>query len=86
MDPKTGQTVSYIQEVQKCIGTALTEKVSLVFRKEDGALSTVDSFKYCARVIHYDLGIPKFNYHSLRHTHATMASNAMEVFEKIAHS
>ena len=39
-------------------------------RKENGQYSSTDSFKYAARVIHYDLGI-KFNFHSLRHTHAT---------------
>ena len=40
-------------------------------RKENGQYSSTDSFKYAARVIHYDLGI-NFNFHSLRHTHATM--------------
>ena len=43
----------------------------MVIRKENGEYSSIDSFKYAARVIHYDLGIT-FNFHSLRHTHATM--------------
>ena len=42
----------------------------MVMRKENGQYSSIDSFKYAARVIHYDLNI-NFNFHSLRHTHAT---------------
>ena len=42
----------------------------MVMRKENGQYSSTDSFKYAARVIHYDLNI-NFNFHSLRHTHAT---------------
>ena len=42
----------------------------MIMRKENGQYSSLDSFKYASRVIHYDLGI-NFNFHSLRHTHAT---------------
>ena len=45
-------------------------QVNLIIRKADGTYSSTDSFKYASRVIHYELGI-KFNFHSLRHTHAT---------------
>lgn len=38
---------------------------------ESGSLVTTDTLKYCSRIINYELGIP-FNFHSLRHTHATM--------------
>lgn len=59
-------------------------------RKESGELSTIDSFKYAARIIHYDLNLPKFNFHSLRHTHATMliesGVNVKAVQERLGHS
>ena len=38
---------------------------------EDGSFVTTDSFKYCSRVIHHELKL-KFDFHSLRHTHATI--------------
>ncbi len=28
--------------------------------------------QHCGRVIHYDMGYMKYDYHSLRHTHATI--------------
>lgn len=64
-----GNTIYRLVEIEKGIPCALPV-VNLVMRKENGQYSTTDSFKYAARVIHYDLGI-KFNFHSLRHTHAT---------------
>lgn len=39
--------------------------------KENGDFVTTDSLKYLSRVVNYDLKID-FNFHSLRHTHATM--------------
>ncbi len=63
-------TIRRIISLEKSIPTALST-ANLVIRKENGAYSSIDSFKYAARVIHYDLGIT-FNFHSLRHTHATM--------------
>lgn len=57
--------------------------------KENGELLTPESFKYCARVIHKELGIPDFHYHSLRHTHATiLAENGASpktVMERLGH-
>lgn len=51
------------------------EKADLVCVRPDGVMITTDSFKYVCRVAQHDLGIP-FNYHSLRHTHATMLIEA----------
>lgn len=64
-----GNKIHRLIEVEKYVPVALPE-ADLVMRKENGQYSSSDSFKYAARVIHYDLGI-KFNFHSLRHTHAT---------------
>lgn len=62
-------TIYRLIEVEQSVPVALPE-ANLIMRKENGQYSSSDSFKYAARVIHYDLGI-KFNFHSLRHTHAT---------------
>lgn len=64
-----GNIIYRLIEVEKSVPVTLP-KANLIMRKENGQYSSTDSFKYAARVIHYDLGI-KFNFHSLRHTHAT---------------
>jgi integrase len=50
-----------------------TEDIKLVCVDHDGSMITTDSFKYCSRVIHHELKL-KFDFHSLRHTHATILS------------
>ena len=64
-----GNTIFRLIEAENSIPVSLPV-ANLVLRKENGQYSSTDSFKYAARVIHYDLGI-NFNFHSLRHTHAT---------------
>lgn len=57
--------------------------------KENGALLTPDSFKYCARIIHYELNNPLFHAHCLRHTHGTILAengvNPKTVMERLGH-
>lgn len=65
-----GNTIYRLIEVEDSVPVSLPE-AELIMRKENGQYSSTDSFKYAARIIHYDLGIT-FNFHSLRHTHATM--------------
>lgn len=43
--------------------------------KENGDMLTTNSLKYLSKVVNYELGID-FNFHSLRHTHATMLLEA----------
>lgn len=55
------------------------KKLEMVCTKEDGEIITPNSFKYASKVINYELGIT-FNYHSLRHTHATtLIDNGAEI-------
>ncbi|SDL09876.1 Site-specific recombinase XerD [Natronincola ferrireducens] len=60
-----------------------------VCTKENGELVSPDSLKYLSRVVNYELMIP-FNFHSLRHTHATMlleaGANIKEIQERLGHS
>ncbi|WP_145988170.1 tyrosine-type recombinase/integrase [Fusobacterium ulcerans] len=47
----------------------------MVCTKENVAMITPDSFKYASKIINFELGI-EFNFHSLRHTHATFLIEA----------
>lgn len=51
---------------------------------------TTNSFKYCTKIAHYELGLDKFDYHSLRHTHATIlvenGANIKDVQERLGHA
>lgn len=57
---------------------------NFVCTKENGELVTTDSLKYLSRVVNYELQIP-FNFHSLRHTHATMLLEADVNIKDIQH-
>ncbi|MBN3407966.1 site-specific integrase [Clostridium botulinum] len=62
---------------------------NFVCTKENGELVTTNSLKYLSRVVNYELQIP-FNFHSLRHTHATMllesGANIKDIQERLGHS
>lgn len=53
-----------------------------------GEYASTDSFKYCSRVIHKEL-LPAFDYHSLRHSHASllisMGENPLLIKERLGH-
>lgn len=57
--------------------------------KDNGELLTPESFKYCSRVIHHELGNPLFHSHCLRHTHGTILAengvNPKTVKERLGH-
>jgi len=62
---------------------------NFVCTKENGELVSTDSLKYLSRVVNYELGI-NFNFHSLRHTHATMllesGANIKDIQKRLGHS
>lgn len=68
-----------LYSLQANIPAGTLKKVEMVCTKEDGEIVTPNSFKYASKVINYGLGIT-FNYHSLRHTHATtLIENGAEI-------
>lgn len=46
------------------------KEINFVCTGEKGNLITPESFRYCSKIINYELLI-EFNFHALRHTHAT---------------
>lgn len=83
-----GETIYRIVSAEKSITVALPVE-DLVMRNENGTYSSIDSFKYPSRIIHHELNI-QFNFHSLRHTHATMLIEAgvkpKAVQERLGHN
>lgn len=69
--------------------TVMYQEIMPLCTKENGELVTPESFKYCARVIHYELGNALFHSHSLRHTHGTILAengvNPKTVMERLGH-
>ena len=65
-----GNDMYRIVPIQKCVGYDLP-RTRLICIAENGQYTSTDSFKYASRIIHHELKIG-FDYHSLRHTHATM--------------
>ena len=65
-----GNTIYRIIPLEHSIDCTL-QHIDLLCCRENGEYVSTDSFKYCSRVIHHELKLA-FDYHSLRHTHATM--------------
>lgn len=77
-----------ITQVRADVPVAYQEIMPLCL-KDTGELVTPDSFKYCARVIHLELGNVLFHAHCLRHTHGTILAengvNPKAVMERLGH-
>lgn len=59
------------EDVFRVVAGSGASPVDFICRDDNGHFISGESFKYCARVIHKELGIVSFSYHCLRHTHAT---------------
>lgn len=77
-----------ITQVRADVQVAYQEIMPLCV-KDTGELVSPDSFKYCARVVHYELGNVLFHSHCLRHTHGTILAengvNPKTVMERLGH-
>lgn len=78
-----------ILEMQKTLRNSKSgERVSFLCLDENGALTTPNSFKYCSRVVHQEFSLA-FDFHSLRHSHATRlieaGANIKAVQQRLGH-
>lgn len=67
----------------------IDDKLRFVCTKQYGNLVTPETIRYCSRIINSELMI-QFNFHALRHTHATMliesGANMKDVQRRLGHS
>ena len=90
LKPETDEHGDTIQRIVSACGIVPDlPAADMVCVRNDGTLLTTQSFLYVSRVVHRELGLP-FNYHSLRHTHATMLIEAgadiKDVQERLGHA
>lgn len=82
-----GNTIYRICPFQKTIQAKLP-RTNLICVEENGQYTSTDSFKYCSRIINRSMHI-NFDFHSLRHTHATMlienGAHVKAVQERLGH-
>lgn len=83
-----GNDMLRLVPVQKCVSSGLP-RANMVCIAENGQYTSTDSFKYCARVIHREMQLA-FDFHSLRHTHATLlieaGANIKNVQARLGHT
>lgn len=83
-----GNDMMRIVPIQKCVESQLL-RTRLICITENGQYTSTDTFKFCSRVIHKQLHLA-FDYHSLRHTHATMlieaGANVKNVQTRLGHT
>lgn len=61
---------------REILGKNYQDTWNLVNAKRGGGFYSPNSFSYASRVVRKELGINNFDFHSLRHTHATMLIEA----------
>ncbi len=87
--PYKAEKIRRIYSIHPTLANQNMKKLNLVCTKENGEFVSTDTFKYASRVIHYDLGL-EFNFHSLRHTHATTLiennANIKDVQVRLGHA
>lgn len=83
-----GNDMIRVVPVQKCVDSKL-QRTRLICITENGQYTSTDSFTFCSRVIHQELHLA-FDYHSLRHTHATLliesGANVKNVQVRLGHT
>jgi len=65
------------------------KEIFMLTVREDGSYISSQTITHACRVIHYKLGIKHFEYHALRHTHATTldtnGASLLDIKERLGH-
>lgn len=73
-------TVYYENDVRGLVTspdqTSSATPIELMLVRQDGSYIQARTMQHASSVIHYELGVKDFTFHSLRHTHATMLAEA----------
>lgn len=69
-EPSNNENLKSLHELSVKLDPGAMKIVNMVCTKENGEMVTPNTFKYASKVINHVLNI-QFNFHSLRHTHAT---------------
>ena len=62
----------YETEKREVTEKETVNEIRFICVREDGSYITSRTMQHASHSIHYDLDIKDFDYHSLRHTHATV--------------
>ena len=65
-------TLYYTTERREITSNPTANEIRFVFVREDGSYITPRTMQHTSHTIHHNLNIKDFDYHSLRHTHATL--------------
>jgi integrase len=88
-DPETKKTIRKIVPIKTNENPGSCKSISMVCTRENGQFVTPTHFKSAAKIIRESLQID-FNFHSLRHTHATRlienGANIKDVQARLGHS
>ncbi len=88
-DPKTGKSIRKIISLKANETPNSSDPISMVCTRENGKIVTPTQFKSAAKIIRESLKID-FNFHSLRHTHATRlienGADIKDVQARLGHS
>ncbi len=81
-------TKLYVND-NKQLNISKGEPISMVNSRPDGTYIQPRVTQHLGRVVHYQLGFKDFDYHSLRHTHATIlleaGANPIDVQHRLGH-
>ena len=73
-------TVYYENDVRGLVtspdDSSVVTPIELMLVRQDGSYIQARTMQHASSVIHYELGVKDFTFHSLRHTHATMLAEA----------
>lgn len=62
----------YVDPHKRIAEAATDQEADFVCRRENGEYINLRTMQYDTQIIHEQLHLPEFDFHSLRHTHATM--------------